>query len=177
MSSRSADTTEQQAPAITRMNPATYRAPKKADTTLESQWVASNDVVLRDFRVLHDRGDEWSRDVKQEIEALAADHGDVDRAGDDAGTPGSASMAAATALVNDLPSDLPRPDVCATPKGEIDLTWFVSGGTVSLSIGPDGSDVVLTATLDDGREYSGYEPWRGDIPATMKCCLRDICIE
>lgn len=150
---------------------------RSADTNFETPWVTSNDVVLRDFHVLHDRGDEWLRDVKQEIEALAADHDDDDRAGDDAGALGSATVAAATALVNDLPSDLPRPDVCATPKGEIDLTWFVRGGTVSLSIGPDGNDIVLTATLDDGREYSGYEPWRGNIPATMECCLRDICIE
>lgn len=150
---------------------------RSADTNFETPWVTSNEVVLRDFRVLHDRGDEWLRDVKQEIEALAADHDDDDRAGDDAGALGSATVAAATALVNDLPSDLPRPDVCATPKGEIDLTWFVRGGIVSLSIGPDGNDIVLTATLDDGKEYSGYEPWRGNIPATMECCLRDICIE
>lgn len=116
--------------------------------------------------------------LKQQFdEALAVDHGDVDRADDDAGPLGSATVSAAAALVIDLPSDLPTPDVCATPKGEIDLTWFVPGGTVSLSIGPDGRDIVLTATLDDGREYSGREPWRGNIPATMKCCLRDICIE
>ena len=121
---------------------------------------------------------EWLREVKREIRALAVDEGDIDRSGDGADVPpGAAAVAAAASLTDDLPLGIPRPDVCATPKGEIDLTWFVAGGTVSLSIGPDGNDVVLTAMLDDGREYSGCEPWSGRIPETMKCCLRDLCME
>ena len=94
---------------------------------------------------------------------------------DGAKAPSAATVAAASAVADDLPLGIPMPDICETPKGDIDLTWFVSGGTVSLSIGPDGSDIVLTATLDDGREYSGSEPWSGNIPATMKCCLSDLC--
>ena len=94
---------------------------------------------------------------------------------DGAEAPSAATVAAASAVADDLPLGIPMPDICETPRGDIDLTWFVSGGTVSLSIGPDGSDIVLTATLDDGREYSGCEPWSGNIPATMKCCLSDLC--
>ncbi len=101
-------------------------------------------------------------------------HGDDDS---DAEAPSAATVAAASAVADDLPSGIPRPDICETPNGDIDLTWFVSGGTVSLSIGPDGSDIVLTATLDDGREYSGSEPWSGNIPATMKRCLSDLCTQ
>lgn len=111
-------------------------------------------------------------DVEREMERLAVQHGDGI---DGAEAPSAATVAAATTLADDLPLGIPMPDICATPKGEIDLTWFVSGGTVSLSIGPDGSDIVLTATLDDGREYSGCEPWKGTLPATMKCCLIDLC--
>ena len=118
-------------------------------------------------------GNEWLRHVKQEIEALA-----VDREGDGADAPPSAAtVAAAAALTDDLPLGIPRPDVCATPKGEVDLTWFVPGGTVSLSMAPEGNDIVLTAVLDDGREYSDCEPWKGRIPETMKGCLRDLCAE
>lgn len=112
-------------------------------------------------------------DVKREIERLSVQQREDGNDGVEA--PSAATVAVATALADDLPMGIPRPDICVTPKGEIDLTWFVSSGTVSLSIGPDGSDIVLTATLDDGREYSGCEPWSGNIPATMKCCLSDLC--
>ena len=101
-------------------------------------------------------------------------HGDVDRGGDNADTRHRAATVAAATALNDLPLGIPKPDVCATPKGEIDLTWFVAGGTVSLSMAPDGNDIVLTAVLDDGREYSGCEPWKGRIPETMRGCLRDL---
>ena len=142
----------------------------------EGNFRPNQPFALHKLRTEMTLGNGWQRYVKREIEDLTVDHGDLDRVGADA-PPSAATVTAAAALTDDLPLGIPRPDVCATPKGEVDLTWFVPGGTVSLSVGPDGNDVVLTAMLDDGREYSGCEPWSGRIPETMKCCLRALCVE
>lgn len=116
----------------------------------------------------------WLSDTKRELAGLLDKHGCDNWDGDGADALADVTVAVATEAADDLPSDIPRPDVSVTPSGEIDLTWFVADGSVSLSIAPDGSDIVLTAMLGGGTEYSGSEPWRGSIPKTMKCCLAEI---
>ena len=116
----------------------------------------------------------WISDMKRNIADLLHEHGSHNWDGDGADALSGVTIAVATRAADDLPSGIPRPDVSVTPSGEIDLTWFVADGSVSLSIAPDGSDVVLTAMLGDGTEYSGCEQWCGSIPKTMKCCIEDL---
>jgi hypothetical protein len=116
----------------------------------------------------------WLSDTKREIAELLDEHGCDNWDEDGADALSGVTVAVATQAADDLPADIPRPDVSVTPSGEIDLTWFVADGSVSLSIAPDGSDIVLTAMLGGGTEYSGSEQWRGSIPKTMKCCIGDL---
>ena len=116
----------------------------------------------------------WLPDTKQEIAELLDEHGCDNWDGDGADALGATTVAVATQVTDDLPPDIPRPDVSVTASGEIDLTWFVVDGSVALSVAPDGSDIVLTGMVGDGTEYSGCEPWRGSIPRAMKCCIEDL---
>ncbi len=134
--------------------------------------VHETDSELSSFQEMVDAP--WLSDTRREIAGLLDKHGCDNWDGDGADSLTDVTVTVATKAVDDLPSDIPRPDVSVTPSGEIDLTWFVADGSVSLSIAPDGSDIVLTAMLGGGTEYSGSEPWRGSIPKTMKCCLADL---
>jgi hypothetical protein len=144
----------------------------KTTVTSFSVDVHVTDEELSPFREVESAP--WLSDTKREIAELLDEHGCDNWDGDGAEALSDRTVAVATRATDDLPPDIPRPDVSVTASGEIDLTWFVVDGSVSLSIAPDGSDIVLTGMVGDGTEYSGCEPWCGSIPRAMKCCIEDL---
>ena len=116
----------------------------------------------------------WVNDIDAAIESLLDDHSNPDWDGEGADGLRSETVSVARAVAKGLPYISGPDDVCATPKGEVDISWFLTEGSIGLSIGPMGRDLVLTALLEGGREYSMCEPWQGSVPQTMKCCLSEL---
>jgi hypothetical protein len=113
-------------------------------------------------------------DIDAAIESLLDDHSNPNWDGEGADGLRSETVSVARAVAKGLPYISGPDDVCATPKGEVDISWFLTEGSIGLSIGPMGRDLVLTALLEGGREYSMCEPWQGSVPQTMKCCLSEL---
>lgn len=113
----------------------------------------------------------WDREsLRQDVIALAAET--KMEGWDDEGALALSSKTVSIAgdLADLIPLKAPRPDVDATPHGEIDFDWTIEPGLgVTISVGPEG-DIAFAGTFR-GAELSGKEPWTGELPGFVECCL------
>ena len=113
----------------------------------------------------------WSAEsLRREVHGVAQVASNENWDGDGARALLDKTVAIAVELVDRLPRTTPRPDIDATPHGEIDFDWTVERGLgLTISVGPEG-EIAFAGTFR-GAELSGKEPWNGVLPGFVKCCL------
>lgn len=113
----------------------------------------------------------WNREsLKRDVLALAAETSEEGWDDEGALALSSETVAIASDLADLIPLNAPKPDVDATPHGEIDFDWTIEPGLgVTISVGPEG-DIAFAGTFR-GAELSGKEPWTGALPGFVECCL------
>lgn len=81
----------------------------------------------------------------------------------------------AAELVALFPATDTTPDVSASPRGEIDFDWSISGDvTLIVSVcRPPRHDIVFVAIVE-GAEVRGREPWEGTLPKLVNCCFEKM---
>lgn len=83
-------------------------------------------------------------------------------------------------IVDELPNYAGRPDVSATPHGEVDFDWVIDKDLMfTVSVGPGGKEIAF-AGLFYGARLSGRDSWTGKLPQFVRCCferLRDCLNE
>ena len=86
------------------------------------------------------------------------------------------TVTVAQELIDRFPIFALRPDVEATPQGEVDFDWVVNRDVMlTVSVGP--SKEVAFASLFDGARLNGSELWNGTLPRSVGYCferLRDF---
>ena len=76
-------------------------------------------------------------------------------------------------LIDRFPSYVTRPDVAATPHGEVDFDWIIDRDVMlTVSISPS-KEVVFSGLFYDAR-LNGREPWTGEIPKFVNCCFERL---
>ena len=82
-------------------------------------------------------------------------------------------VSVAQKFVDKLPNHLGKPDVAATPQGEIDFDWVINPDVMlTVSIGP--SNEIAFAGLFHGARLNGGEPWTGILPQFVDCCFKRL---
>ena len=76
-------------------------------------------------------------------------------------------------LIDKFPSYIVRPDVAATPHGEIDFDWVVSRD-VMLTVSICPSKEIAFAGLFHGAQLRGREQWIGALPQFVNCCFERL---
>lgn len=77
-------------------------------------------------------------------------------------------------MVDDLPDDAGKPDVTATPHGEVDFDWVVDRDLMlTVSVGPGGNEIAF-AGLFRGARLNGREQWTGTLPKFICCCFERL---
>ena len=71
-------------------------------------------------------------------------------------------------LIDQLPPHADRPDIAATPHGEVDFDWVVDRN-VMLTISVTPSKEIAFAGLFDNARLTGRELWRGKLPHFANC--------
>lgn len=139
--------------------------------------VVSNQQITRDFQETSSTS--WAQLptdrelLKQRIYSLLEDagHGNWDGEGALALDPGTVEFA--QCLADQLPADVPAPEIAATPHGEVDFDWvFDSDLMLTVSVGPSGE--IAFAGYFHGAKLNGEEPWTGSLPGFVKCCLERL---
>lgn len=98
--------------------------------------------------------------LEEEIEDLLPTYGERNWDGEDANPITAELVEIAQDMAREFPGWMLRPDVCATPHGEIDFDWMTDGGYMfTLSIIPSG-EIAYAAHLGEMRVH-GKEPWKG----------------
>lgn len=111
--------------------------------------------------------------LNEEIGAAAAEGGEENWDGEGARAVSGMTADIARELARLLPSDVPKPDVCATPHGEIDFDWTIERGLgLTISVGPEGD--IAFAGIFHGAKLSGTEPWKSVLPGFVECCLERL---
>ena len=76
-------------------------------------------------------------------------------------------------LIDEFPPHVSRPDVNATPQGEVDFDWVVDWDVMlTVSVGP--SKEIVFAGLFHGARLNGCEPWEGMLPQFVHCCFERL---
>ena len=76
-------------------------------------------------------------------------------------------------LIDEFPPHVSRPDVNATPHGEVDFDWIINRDVMlTVSVGP--SKEIAFAGLFHGARLNGCEPWEGTLPQSVNCCFERL---
>ena len=76
-------------------------------------------------------------------------------------------------LVDEFPGHVIRPDIAATPHGEVDFDWVVSREVMlTVSVCPSG-EIAFAGLFQDTR-LNGREPWMGSLPKFVGCCFERL---
>ena len=111
--------------------------------------------------------------LKHDVQALL-DYAGIDNwDGEGAVALGRETVGIAQALVDRLPSYVSRPDVAATPHGEVDFDWIVDRNAM-LTVSATPSKDIVFAGLFNGARLNGREPWDGSIPHFVRCCFERL---
>lgn len=111
--------------------------------------------------------------LKQEVNELLESAGSENWDGEGALaiTPGLVGIA--HEVIEKLPIYAAKPDVEATPHGEIDFDWVVDQNTMlTVSVAPPNV-VAFAGTFPEAR-LAGKEEWAGELPHFVECCLKRI---
>lgn len=83
------------------------------------------------------------------------------------------ALAYATRIANMLPVTEPAPEVSVDPDGEVSFDWHRnSKRTLSMSIGREGK--MRYASIMGESESFGVEPWRDEIPESIRRVLEEV---
>ena len=111
--------------------------------------------------------------LKREVHSLLEDAGTEDW--DDEGVLALApeTVAVAQKLIDEFPPHVSRPDVNATPHGEVDFDWVIDRDVMlTISVGP--SKEIAFAGLFHGARLNGCEPWEGMLPQFVNYCFERL---
>ena len=114
--------------------------------------------------------------LKQEIYGLIEEAGTENWDGEGALALAPETVAVAQKLIDHFPSYVARPDVAATPHGEVDFDWIVSQDVMlTISVCPSG-EIAFAGLFRDAR-LNGREPWTGALPQFVSCCFERLLRE
>ena len=114
--------------------------------------------------------DEERTSLKREVHGLLENAGieDWDSEGALALAPETADLA--QKLIDEFPPHIGRPDVNATPHGEVDFDWVIDRNVMlTVSVGP--SKEIAFAGLFHGARLNGCELWEGTLPQFVDYCF------
>ncbi|MCY3684113.1 MAG: hypothetical protein OXH16_22180 [Gemmatimonadetes bacterium] len=111
--------------------------------------------------------------LKREVHSLLEDAGTEDWDGE-----GALALALETAdlaqkLIDEFPPHVSRPDVNATPHGEVDFDWVIDRD-VMLTVSVDPAKKIAFAGLFHGARMNGCEPWEGMLPQVVNYCFERL---
>ncbi len=112
--------------------------------------------------------------LKREVGNLLKDAGTEDWNGEGALALAPKTVAIAQKLIDAFPPHIGRPDVNATPHGEVDFDWVIDRD-VMLTISVDPSKEIAFAGLFHSARLNGCEPWKGKLPQFVNCCFERLC--
>ena len=111
--------------------------------------------------------------LKQEVRGLLEEAGTEGWDGEGALALDPETVAVARKLIDHFPSHVVRPDVAATPHGEVDFDWIVSQNVMlTVSVCPSG-EIAFAGLFHDAR-LNGREPWMGALPQFVGCCFERL---
>lgn len=111
--------------------------------------------------------------LKQEVYSLSKQAGAGNWDGEGALALAPETVDIAQKLIDQLPGYVARPDVAATPHGEVDFDWVIARDMMlAISIGP--SREIAFSGLFRGARLNGCEPWTGKLPQFVHCCLERL---
>ena len=120
-----------------------------------------------------DRPDVDRESLKQEVQGLLEEAGTENWDGEGALALDPETVAIARKLIDHFPSYVVRPDVAATPHGEVDFDWIISQDVMlTVSTCPSG-EIVFAGLFHDAR-LNGREPWSGTLPQFIGCCFERL---
>ena len=108
--------------------------------------------------------------LKREVHGLLENAGieDWDDEGALALTPETVDIA--QKRIDEFPPHIGRPDIAATPHGEVDFDWVIDRDVMlTVSVGP--SKEIAFAGLFHGARLNGCEPWEGTLPQFVDYCF------
>ena len=111
--------------------------------------------------------------IKQEIRDLMEEAGTENWDGEGALALDVKTVEIAQKLVDGLPGHVIRPDIAATPHGEVDFDWTISREVMlTVSVCPSG-EIAFAGLFQDTR-LNGREPWMGSLPQFVGCCFERL---
>ena len=111
--------------------------------------------------------------LKREVHGLLEDAGTEDWDGEGALALALETVDIAQKLIDEFPPHVSRPDVNATPHGEVDFDWIINRDVMlTVSVGP--SKEIAFAGLFHGARLNGCEPWEGTLPQSVNCCFERL---
>ena len=111
--------------------------------------------------------------LKQEVYALLKQAGAENWDGEGALALARETADIAQKLIDQFPGYVARPDVAATPHGEVDFDWVIAQDMMlTISIGP--SREIAFSGLFQGARWNGCEPWTGRLPQFVHCCFERL---
>ena len=111
--------------------------------------------------------------LKQEVHGLLKEAGTEDWDGEGALALDPETVAVAQKLIDHFPSYVVRPDIAATPHGEVDFDWTISRDVMlTVSACPSG-EIAFAGLFHDAR-LNGREPWTGALPQFVGCCFERL---
>ena len=111
--------------------------------------------------------------LKQEVYELLKHAGTENWDGEGALALDPGTVDTAQRLIDKFPSYIVRPDVAATPHGEIDFDWAVSRD-VMLTVSICPSKQIAFAGLFHNAQLRGREQWIGALPQFVNCCFERL---
>ena len=111
--------------------------------------------------------------LKREVHGLLEDAGTEDWDGGGALALAPETVDIAQKLIDEFPPHVGRPDVAATPHGEVDFDWVIDRDVMlTVSVGP--SKEIAFAGLFHGTRLNGCEPWEGTLPQFVNYCFERL---
>lgn len=112
--------------------------------------------------------------LKKEIGDLLEEAGVENWDGEGATALDEDTVLTARMVVDELPNYAGRPDVSATPHGEVDFDWVVDKDLMlTVSVGPGGKEIAF-AGLFYGDRVSGRGWWTEKLPKFVHCCFKRL---
>ena len=107
--------------------------------------------------------DEERVSLKREVHSLLEDAGTEDWDGEGALALAPETADLAQKLIDEFPPHIGRPDIAATPHGEVDFDWVIDRNVMlTISVGPS-KEIAFAGLFHDAR-LNGCEPWEGRLP-------------
>ncbi len=111
--------------------------------------------------------------LKGAVHSLLEDAGTEDWDGEGAMALAPETVDIAQKLIDEFPPHIGRPDIVATPHGEVDFDWIIDRNVMlTVSVGP--SKEIAFAGLFHGARLSGCEPREGMLPQFVNYCFERL---